>query len=374
MIESKAFIKESNFEIEDLIRKHNVEINDFKTAYQRLESSVTEKDKNIRDIDYKYHNEQSKTKDLEQQLQNLHKEKLDLERNLMSEIQSLNHRLNEQQGTFSQMRQHEIETLKQSISQLNSEKHEKEIMYNSLYNEYQTLVQNINSLPSDNAQAISTLQNRDKENQQYIEKLKSDAWATINQKKQIIQQLTNDINQFRNAQQAIEPEQVKVDIQELPLQPRINPEEPYRVHEGTRSQGPAIIGEEIIHQVLDDKGSIAWQGKTFKLAGKEYSAPQYALNLIKHNRSNEVKNFKNAFIENLRNVGDKSTYDDKRFVNKAIELLEETANQNKEIVAIVMRTFLDIEGDKINAEFKRRYAKDYEKYLPKQYNSIYGKN
>ena len=142
----------------------------------------------------------------------------------------------------------------------------------------------------------------------------------------------------------------------------------------TRSQGPAIIGEEIVHQVLNEKGAIIWQGKPFKLAGKEYTAHQYALNLIKHNRTNEVKNFKNAFIENLRNSGDKSSYDDKRFVGKAIEILEETANQNKEVVAIVMRRFIDVERDKINAEFKRRYAKDYEKYIPEQYNKIHGKN
>ena len=37
-----------------------------------------------------------------------------------------------------------------------------------------------------------------------------------------------------------------------------------------------------------------------------------------------------------------------------------------------MRRFLDVEGDKINAEFKRRYAKDYEKYLPEKYKDIYG--
>ena len=97
------------------------------------------------------------------------------------------------------------------------------------------------------------------------------------------------------------------------------------------------------------------------------------MNLIKHNRTNEIKNFKNAFVENLRNAGDKSTYDDRRFVSEAIKILEETANQNKEIVAIVMRRFLDVDGDKINTEFKRRYAKDYEKFLTEKYNDIYGK-
>ena len=195
----------------------------------------------------------------------------------------------------------------------------------------------------------------------------------MNQKDQVIKQLTNEINEIRNSQAVVKPEEIKVDVQDVQPVPRANPEEAYRVHEGTRSQGPAIIGEEIVHQVLNEQGSIIWEGKTFKLAGKDYTVPQYALSLIKHNRTNEIKNFKNAFAENQRNAGDRSTYDDKRFVSKAIEILEETANQNKEIVAIVMRRFLDVEEKDISAEFKRRYTKDYEKYLPEKYNDVYGK-
>ena len=133
MIEQKVFTKIARenlkTQIEDLIRKHNAEMADFKTAYLRLENSTTEKDKSIRDINYRFHNEQAKTRDLEQKMQNLHKEKLDLERNLMSEIQSLNQSLNEQQGTFSQMRQQEISNLNNAITQLNTQKQKKEVTY-----------------------------------------------------------------------------------------------------------------------------------------------------------------------------------------------------------------------------------------------------
>ena len=364
---------EAKSEIDNLIRKHNVEINDFRIAHERLEKNITDKDRNIRDLNYNLGNEQAKTRDLGQQMQNLHKDKYELERNLTNEIQLLNQRLSEQQSNFSYMRQQEIINLNQSITQLNAEKQEKDTMYNNLYNQYQTLVQNVNNLPSNNLQAINALQVKDNQNQQYIEQIKNEAITLMNQKDQVINQLTNELNQIRNSQTVIKPEEVKVDVQEVQPVPRINPEEAYRVHEGTRSQGSAVIGEEIVHQVLNEQGSIIWEGKTYKLAGKDYTAPQYALNLIKHNRTNEIKNFKNAFAENQRNAGDRSTYDDKRFVSKAIEILEETANHNKEIVAIVMRRFLDVEEKNISAEFKKRYTKDYERYLPAKYNEVYGK-
>ena len=369
----QASQNEAKSEIDDLIRKHKSEINDFRLAHERLEKNITEKDRNIRDLNYNLNNEQAKSRDLGQQMQNIYREKQELERNLMNEIQMLNQRLSEQQSNFSQMRQQEIINLNHSISQLNAEKQEKENQYNNLYNEYQSLIQNVNNLPSNNLQAINALQAKDSQNQQYIEQIKNEAITHMNQKDQVIQQLTNELNQFKNSQVAIKPEEIKVDVQDVQPTPRVNPEEAYRVHEGTRSQGPAIIGEEIVHQVLNEQGSIIWQGKTFKLAGKDYTAPQYALNLIKHNRTNEIKNFKNAFAESQRNAGDRSTYDDKRFVTRAIEILEETANQNKEIVAIVMRRFLDVEEKNISAEFKRRYTKDYEKYLPAKYEAVYGK-
>ena len=141
------------------------------------------------------------------------------------------------------------------------------------------------------------------------------------------------------------------------IQPRINREEDYRITEesvsqGTRSQGPAIIGQEI-----NEKGGIIWEGKLFKLLGKN------TLNLIKHNRSNEIKNFKNAFIKDRHNARDKSSYDDKKFVTKAIEILEETSNHHNVIVAIVMRRLLDAEGDRICAKFRKRYIKNYDRYF-----------
>ena len=203
------------------------------------------------------------------------------------------------------------------------------------------------------------------------------------EKDQYINQITKEFNeniklkdeQLSNLYRALEEEdkqeltiQIQKPIHIEQIRPRINREEDYRITEesvsqGTRSQGPAIIGQEIVNQVLNEKGEIIWEGKSFKLAGKEYSAPMYALNLIKHNRSNEIKNFKNVFIKDRRNAGDKSSYDDKKVVTKAIEILEETSNHNNVMVAIVMRRLLDAEGDMICTEFRKRYIKDYDRYF-----------
>ena len=60
----------------NLIRKHNIEIDDFKLAHERLEKNLAEKDRNIRDLNYNLNNEQAKTRDLGQQMQNLHRENL----------------------------------------------------------------------------------------------------------------------------------------------------------------------------------------------------------------------------------------------------------------------------------------------------------
>ena len=106
----------------------------------------------------------------------------------MNEVQVLTQRINEQQSSFSQMRQQEIINLNQSISQLNAEKQEKEDMYNNLCNEYQTLVNNINNLPSNNFQVMNALQAKDNENQAYVEQIRNEAVTLMNQKDQVINQ------------------------------------------------------------------------------------------------------------------------------------------------------------------------------------------
>ena len=44
-------------------------------AHEKLERNITEKYRNIRDLNYNLNNEQSKTRDLGRQMQNIHREK-----------------------------------------------------------------------------------------------------------------------------------------------------------------------------------------------------------------------------------------------------------------------------------------------------------
>ena len=88
----QASQNEAKIEIDNLIRKYNIEINDFRLAHERLEKNLTDKDRNIRDLNYNLNSEQAKTRDLGQQMQNIYSEKQELERNLTNEIQLLNQR------------------------------------------------------------------------------------------------------------------------------------------------------------------------------------------------------------------------------------------------------------------------------------------
>ena len=110
-------------------------------------------------------------------------------------------------------------------------------MYNNLYNEYQALVQNIQNLSSDNFQVMNALQAKDNEKEAIIEQLQNYVFAVINDKDKILQRLTNEINQLKGIQQAIvKPKEAKFDVQEIHHEPRVNSEETYRFHEGTRSK------------------------------------------------------------------------------------------------------------------------------------------
>ena len=95
---------EASSKIQELFNKHKSEVAEFKTAYQRLEQGN-------RDLSYKFENERSKVRDLEERLQQLNTERFNLERNLTSEIQRLKHELSEQRNNFTAIREQEINNL-----------------------------------------------------------------------------------------------------------------------------------------------------------------------------------------------------------------------------------------------------------------------
>ena len=224
---------EQQKEIQQLLMEHKLETQEFQKAYQNIE-------RNNRDLLFNYENEKSRARGLEEQLQRLNSEKYALEKNMTDEIQRLKYELDEQRKNFSQIREQEINNLNQSINQLTSQKQQIEAQYNQLSQEYQTLLQSMNTLSADQSQYLNALQSKEKQNQDdrklyetvynkaIAEKdnIQKEAFEIISQKDQLIQQLTNEIDQVKLQQQQqqiiAKPEEVKLDIK--PEQPRINAE------------------------------------------------------------------------------------------------------------------------------------------------------
>ena len=222
---------EQSNEIQDLLKKHKVETDQFKAKFQQLEQYN-------RDLRHKVDDESSGIKNLEDQLQVLNRDKSQIERELSNEIQKLKNELDEQRNSFSKIREQEINNSNQSINQLTNQKQQIEGQYKLLYHEYQTLLQNMNTLSADQSQYLNTLQAKEKQQQDdrnvyktscnkivsEKDNIQNAASNVINQKDQLIQQLTNEINQMKSQQQIIvaKPEEVKLDIK--PEQPRINAE------------------------------------------------------------------------------------------------------------------------------------------------------
>lgn len=102
---------ETRNEIEERLRKHKSESEEFKAAYQKIQHEN-------RDLKYKYQNEKSRVKDLEDQLQRLTTERFKLERELSNQIQRLKNDLNEQRTNFSRIREQSINELNLKINEL----------------------------------------------------------------------------------------------------------------------------------------------------------------------------------------------------------------------------------------------------------------
>ena len=117
-------------------------------------------------------------------------------------------------------------------------------------------------------------------------------------------------------------------------------------------------------EIIDNHENLIWKGVAFELAGKQYTAPEYVLNLIKHSKTNVVKNFKNAYEERQRTLGDRSTYNNQKFADKAVEILEEATNNNRAAVPLIMKHVIENNERNIIKEFSNKYLKEYAKSLP----------
>ena len=120
----------------------------------------------------------------------------------------------------------------------------------------------------------------------------------------------------------------------------------------------------MIQEIVDLQGNIIWRGESLNLAGKEYSIPAVVVNLIKYANSNPIKNFKNAYEQWKRDKGDKSTFNNKKYVEEAVNILEAQL-KNKQDVAIVMKSRIE-NNTRIFKEFNERYDREYRQYLSKK--------
>ena len=71
-----------------------------------------------------------------------------------------------------------------------------------------------------------------------------------------------------------------------------------------------------------------------------------------------VASFKNNFENYARDAGDKRTFNNKWYANKALEILQEELNNDNATIAFVMRDLLNNNSSAL-ADFKDLYNKYY---------------
>ena len=85
-----------------------------------------------------------------------------------------------------------------------------------------------------------------------------------------------------------------------------------------------------------------------------------------YGRSHNVKAFKHTFVENQKQQGDTSTYNNPKFVNKAVEILQDALGNDPQKVASMMKHIIDKYPNNIYKEFKTKYTNEYANLVPKE--------
>ena len=178
--------------------------------------------------------------------------------------------------------------------------------------------------------------------------IQNEATNVINQKDQIIQQLTNEVNRMKSQQQRIiaKPEEIKLDIKTE--QPRINAEK-YLVQESisqsTRSHGSVEQGGFIETQTYNNSGRIGNIDYKYKLqTGMEYEPKNFFINLLLPDRG-QVQQFKLAFRNTYNQRSFNKPEDYTKFVE---EELNRHFNNRTELVVAAMKNIIDSESQSIS--------------------------
>ena len=183
----------------------------------------------------------------------------------------------------------------------------------------------------------------------------SDYEGKLNQQQEMINRLASQIEMLQRPKEKEKIEEVKIE-EEVPRQ-------------GTRNDNK--VSRSCWNQKWNAYRNLWWKKNLIgreegiNLAGRSYNLYDTVLNLIQHGKSAPNKNFKNAYEQWKRDKGDKSTFNNKKYVEEAIDILEDKLQNNKEHIAIVMKSIID-NNSKLFTGFNERYLQQYAKYYPKR--------
>ena len=358
-------------------------IKQMKTEYLNLKEIQKEKDTEIKNLHQSLDEGNTIAAQISNELESYKKKYHDLENQRNKDLQSLAQKMNQQQGNYEATRQTEISQLSQALEKLEIEKNqyqnkinelETELTntknyanteYNKLKNEKELEIQNTKNYASQKydeliKQKEEEEKDKDRVVDNYLSKFKQKEamdQRKIQEQEERIKRLTSQLQSIPRQNVSL-PEKIE---EEIPIILPIH--KPQREGMLTRSQGPANTGQEIVEEIFDQQGNLIWKGMEFELAGKPYSAADFILNLIKYNTTDPIKNFKNAYELRQQALGDKTTYNNQKYVNKAIEILNQQLDYDKHKVALVMKHIIDKE--KVLKEFSNIYNKDYAQYIKK---------
>ena len=136
----------------------------------------------------------------------------------------------------------------------------------------------------------------------------------------------------------------------------------------TRSQGPPSFGEQIQQEEYDPLGNLTWKGTVYDIPNwGQNKAYDVVIKLL--SRGNKSPgSFKDSFAKYALEVEkDRRSYqtdDNKGFITKAVEILQDELNNDEPSIAMAMKHIIDKNKD-ILSGFGKIFRSQYADYLKK---------
>jgi hypothetical protein len=319
---------------------------------------------------------QDNQKEMEKQLRQEKDRAFKLEQELEKAKKLVDKKTELQESFHTQKRESEIQQLNERIRQLEAERQNVESIRQSLQNELDEILAKKNQEFEDSRERLRkeaedyVEQNKVDIKQEAINSVKQEALDYVEQNKRIHEQEKRLLEQKLVEQGRIIDDLLRENdkskgIKRSPTIPGSAIEIEERKEElhpmTTRSTGPAQTGQEIIHEVHDPQGQVIETEITYELAGNHYNIKEYVTNLVREARSQIIKNFKDAFVVRQKELGDKSTFNNKRYVEKAFEILEKEYKGDKVKITKVLNEIMQDNQRGLLNDFTARYYNEYKK-------------